>query len=507
MDSLPEPFPFGFEPSPQAIGLMHALPIGIALLDDAGTMVLCNDAFRETVGSAWEPDGFTGIAVPDDRLPLGRAIAEILGGSVVTRECRVRLAAREEESVALTLAVGPPGWGFAVLVAVRDIREQLKLERQVAQVTKMQAVGQLAGGIAHDFNNILTAVLGLCDQLLADRARTDPDYDDIEQIRQNGNRAADLVRQLLAFARQQTLRPQLLAVEDVILGVEPLLQRLVGSNMVLRTAPAIGLGLVRVDPGQLEQVIVNLVVNARDAMPDGGMVTVTSHLVAATDVRALGHEIMPVADYIAIVVTDTGTGIPAEIRAKIFEPFFTTKAVGSGTGLGLSTVYGIVKQTGGFIFVDCPDGAGSAFTLYFPAVAGAAEAPPEVVVPRDGRKLSGTVLLVEDDRAVRMVVERALKSLGLKVVTAVDGAGGLAIVETAGATIDILVSDVVMPGIDGIELLEHVRMLFPDLPAVLMSGYAEPLQRRAVGQPGVVFLPKPFAIRDLLAAVRGAMAR
>ena len=502
---MSDALPFGFVPSPKAIGLMHALPLGIALLDDAGTVILCNDAFRETVGSDWE-GGFSGIAVPDDRQPLGRAVREILAGEVLTRDCRIRLAARDEESVALTLAAGPPGWGFAVLVAVRDIREQMKLERQVAQVTKMQAVGQLAGGIAHDFNNILTAVLGLCDQLLAERDRADPDYDDIDQIRQNGNRAADLVRQLLAFARQQTLRPQLLAVEDVVLGVEPLLQRLLGSSVVLRSAPTVGVGMVRADPGQLEQVIVNLVVNARDAMPDGGTVTITSHRVVAADVEALGHEIMPIADYIAIVVTDSGTGIAPEIRAKIFEPFFTTKAVGSGTGLGLSTVYGIVKQTGGFIFVECPDGGGTEFTLYFPSIAGPADAVPEVAGPRDGGRLTGTVLLVEDDRAVRLVVERALKSLGLSVVSAVDGASGIEVVEAAGASLDVLVSDVVMPGIDGVALLEHVRVRFPELPAVLMSGYAEPPQRRAVGQAGVVFLPKPFAIRDLLAAVRGAMA-
>ncbi|MGI4877733.1 MAG: sensor histidine kinase, partial [Janthinobacterium lividum] len=275
----------------------------------------------------------------------------------VGNECRVRLAARPEESVVLTLARAPADWGFAVLVAVRDIREQVRLERQVAQATKMQAVGQLAGGIAHDFNNILTAVLGLCDQLLARHTEGSADFDDIDQIRQNGNRAANLVRQLLAFARQQTLRPQVLEIGAIIDGLVPLLHRLLGPSVKLILKHGDDLGAVRVDPGQLEQVIVNLAVNARDAMDSNGTLVIESCAIAASKVPSLGHDIMPVVDHIAIVVSDTGSGIPPEIAAKIFEPFFTTKPIGQGTGLGLSTVYGIVKQTGGFIFASArPEG-------------------------------------------------------------------------------------------------------------------------------------------------------
>jgi len=506
MDSIAPPF--SERALPATLRMLQGLPLGLAILDSSGTFLRSNDAFRETVGCDPTSFGLAALAIEEDRAHLLASVRAVIDGQFNPPECRVRLAARPDETISLNLALAPPGWGFAVLVAVRDIREQLKLERQVAQVTKMQAVGQLAGGIAHDFNNILTAVLGLCDQLLEGRAPDDPDYDDIDQIRQNGNRAADLVRQLLAFARQQTLRPQLLAVDGVIAGVEPLLRRLLGSAIPLTIAPGRDLGMVRVDPGQLEQVIVNLVVNARDAMPDGGSVTIASHGVAAADVRALGHEIMPVADYIAIVVTDTGTGIAPEISAKIFEPFFTTKAIGQGTGLGLSTVYGIVKQTGGFIFVGAGAERGTSFTIYFPALPRPAEAAePAAPAPSGGEVLTGTVLLVEDDRAVRLVVERALKSLGLAVVSAVDGVAGLEALDSAGASIDILVSDVVMPGIDGVALLEAARQRFPSLPAVLMSGYAEPPQRRAVGRTGVVFLAKPFAIRDLLEAVRSAMVR
>lgn len=502
------PPPFSTGPSQMAVGMLHALPLGIALLDASGSFLLSNDAFQQTVDhrSRRGEGGFVGLAIEEDRVALETAIASVIAGVSKPQECRVRLASRPEEIVVLTLATAPPGWGFAVLVAVRDIREQVKLERQVAQVTKMQAVGQLAGGIAHDFNNILTAVLGLCDQLLARRTVQDPDYDDIEQIRQNGNRAADLVRQLLAFARQQTLRPKLLDIDSIVDGLRPLLQRLIGPGIDLVITPGEGLGMIRVDPGQLEQVIVNLAVNARDAMPAGGTLTIASKAVAAADVEALGHDIMPQADYIAICMSDTGVGIPPELTAKIFEPFFTTKPVGQGTGLGLSTVYGIVKQTGGFIFVAPVPEGGTSFTLYFPAAGRREPAPPPMpAVDVDG-PLSGTVLLVEDDRAVRMVVERALGWHGLTVLSAADGASALAIFDDGCASIDVLVSDVVMPGMDGVALLGSMRERIAGLPAVLMSGYAEPPQRRGVDGPGVIFLAKPFAIRELVAAVRAAMA-
>ncbi len=494
----------------QGIAILHALPLGLALLDADGHCMMTNDAFAETVGGGChrEAGGLAALAIEDDRERLQRAIGMVLTGSPEPQECRIRLALRPDESVALTLAAAPPGWGFAVLVAVRDIREQLRLEQQVAQVTKMQAVGQLAGGIAHDFNNILTAVLGLCDELLSRHLPSDPDYEDIDQIRQNGNRAADLVRQLLAFARQQTLRPQLLDIDHVIAGVKPLLLRLLGAGMELVIAPAASeLPLVRVDPGQLEQVIVNLAVNARDAMPDGGVLTIATQIVTAAEVPALGHRIMPVADYVAIVVTDTGTGIAPEISAKIFEPFFTTKPLGQGTGLGLSTVYGIVKQTGGFIFVSSADGRTS-FTLYFPSSgARPAQLPPAQPVPDKAAPLQGTVLLVEDDRAVRLVVARALTGHGLNVLTATDALSGLEIIERERDRIDLLISDVVMPGMDGVALVERARKEISNLPAILMSGYAEPPQRRALDDTGVRFLAKPFAIADLVATVRLAMTR
>ncbi len=399
----------------------------------------------------------------------------------------------------VTIIRAPAGWGFGALLAVRDIREQIRLEAQVAQATKMQAVGQLAGGIAHDFNNILTAVLGLCDQLLARRHPGDDDFDDLDQIRVNANRAAKLVGQLLAFSRQQTLRPEILDVADVVAGVAPLLRRLIGPDVELVIDPSHG--IVLADPGQLEQVLTNLAVNARDAMSGRGRLTIAARTVAAKDVAALGHKVMPAIDFVALTVEDTGTGIAPEIAGKIFEPFFTTKPMGQGTGLGLSTVYGIVKQTDGFVFAGPADGGGTCFAVYLPATVPLAAPVADVAVARP--PLHGTVLLVEDERAVRLVVERALRRGGLDVITASDG--GLALDILGNSVIDILVSDVVMPGIDGVELLETIRARRPGLPVVLMSGYAEPPQRRALEGAGAVFLAKRFAAEALLDAVRAAL--
>ena len=462
--------------------------------------------FVQTVGTDCTGAGrILDLAIPEDRPELARAIADTLAWRRDDLECRIRLAIRPDDAVVITIVRAPAGWGFGALLAVRDIREQIRLEQQVAQATKMQAVGQLAGGIAHDFNNILTAILGLCDQLLARHPVGTPDYDDIEQVRQNGNRAANLVRQLLAFARQQTLRPQVLDVAGVIDGLQPLLKRLLGPDVDLIVINHGGAAAVRADPGQLEQVLVNLSVNARDAMSARGRLTIAIRGVPAAEVSALGHRIIPTIDLVAIAVSDTGTGIAPAIAAKIFEPFFTTKPVGQGTGLGLSTVYGIVKQTGGFVFAEAAPGGGTCFVVYLPASA-APPPPPPAAPPRERPALDATVLLVEDDRAVRIVVDRALQRHGLTVVAVADAAAALELMARDAAGIDLLVSDVVMPGMDGVDLLHAARARRPALPVVLMSGYAEPPQRRALDRAGVVFLSKPFAIDDLLDAVHGALA-
>jgi two-component system cell cycle sensor histidine kinase/response regulator CckA len=390
------------------------------------------------------------------------------------------------------------------------------LKRQVAQATKMQAVGQLAGGVAHDFNNVLTAILGICDLMLLRHTPGDSDYDDIQQIRQNSNRAASLTRQLLAFSRQQTLRPEVLQLPDVVSDVSTMLKRLIGEKISLVVRHDRDLGPVRADPTQLEQVIVNLCVNARDAMQgkyaDGsGRLTLSTRRVSAADVRAMRSEIMPVADYTALVVEDTGGGIPPENLGKIFEPFFTTKEQGKGTGLGLSTVYGIVKQSGGFIFAESEVGRGTRFSVYLPVHHGPVAEARQLVGPEpiESAPLTenpqapvgtwsggGRVLLVEDEDMVRAVAERALARAGYTVTSAGDGEEGLEVI-AAGGGFDLIVSDVVMPGMDGPAMVRAIREILPEVPVLFMSGYAEEQLRNEIDIDGVAFLPKPFTVQQI----------
>jgi two-component system cell cycle sensor histidine kinase/response regulator CckA len=420
----------------------------------------------------------------------------------------VRLARQPAEPVALTIA-GLRGLGdAAVLLLLKDNSEEAKLKRQVAQATKMQVVGQLAGGVAHDFNNILTAIIGHCDLMLMRHTPGDIDYDDIQQIKSNSNRAAGLTRQLLAFSRQQTLRPQVLQLPDVVSEVSHLLKRLLGETVELVVKHGRNLGPIRADPGQLEQVIINLAVNARDAMvPKGGVLTIQTYSVKSDQVAELGSDILPIADYSALSVTDTGTGIPPNVLGKIFEPFFTTKEVGKGTGLGLSTVYGIVKQSGGFIFADSRVGEGTRFVIYLPVhleEATGSKAQTVAKTAKDELWGSGTVLLVEDEPMVRSVAERALTRHGYKVVTADNGEDALEFLGR-GEPIELLISDVVMPGMDGPTMVREARKSRPDLKILFMSGYAEEQLRKSIDIENVNFLPKPFSVTDLAAAARRAI--
>jgi two-component system cell cycle sensor histidine kinase/response regulator CckA len=376
----------------------------------------------------------------------------------------------------------------------------------------MQAVGQLAGGVAHDFNNILTAIIGHCDLMLMRHTPGDSDYDDIQQIRSNSNRAANLTRQLLAFSRQQTLRPQVLQLPDVVAEVSNLLKRLLGETVKLTVKHGRNLGPVRADPGQLEQVIVNLSVNARDAMlaKGGGTLAIHTFSVSTEDVRRMGSDILPIGDYTALRVSDTGTGIPPHLLAKIFEPFFTTKEVGKGTGLGLSTVYGIVKQSGGFIFAESEEGKGASFTLYLP-VHRAEETRParrrkEKEEPASELWGSGTILLVEDEATVRAVAERALTRHGYTVLAAENGEAALEILARDGP-VDLMISDVVMPTMDGPTTVREARKTWPDLPILFISGYAEEQLRKSIDLDRVAFLAKPFSVQKLAEAARDAMAQ
>ena len=488
--------------------LLDVLPLGLALLDGEGLMVGCNDAFRRTVDHPCEPgQPLSGeITVHDDRPVLARAIREALDEGKLPTELRLRLITRPDEPVVMTIARVPSGMDSGLLIAVRDIREQLRLERQVAQVTRMQAIGQLAGGVAHDFNNILTANLGLVEQLLGRHVLGDSDYSDLEELKANDSRGATLIRQLLAFARQQTLRQQLVDARAAVEALAVLLGRLLGDEVTL-ALELDEVGPIRVDPGQLEQVIVNLAVNARDAMPGGGRLVIATRNVPAEAVDRLGHSVMPAGDYVEIAVCDSGVGIDEGLGAKIYEPFFTTKAGAQGTGLGLSTVYGIVKQSGGFVFNAPGPKGGTVFSLFFPLAEGVVDEPAPVAPPKpaavvDSRVLA--ILLVEDDRAVRLVLQRSLVNAGFAVTVAADALAALPIIDDPATEIDVLVSDVMMPGMDGGQLATHARNRRPELPVLLMSGYAEPPQRSATADAGVAFLAKPFTGSALAAAIRSA---
>ncbi|MEO6041103.1 MAG: response regulator, partial [Croceibacterium sp.] len=501
--------------TPQLEALLEQLPLGLAMTDRDGHFLFANPAFRRVAGLEGKPmpPYPSDLVVRQDKSAMSDAVRRFGQGPPSSGDIAVRLRAEPDEPISLGMA-GVRGLGEAsVLLSLADTTEETRLKRQVAQATKMQAVGQLAGGVAHDFNNVLTAIIGYCDLMLLRHTPGDSDYDDIQQIKANSNRAASLTRQLLAFSRQQTLQPEVLQLPDVIAEVNQLLKRLLGAKITLRTHHDRDLGQVRADPRQLEQVIVNLAVNARDAIQAKrgeqahGTLTFATRRVSARDIRRIGSEIIPSGDYTALIAEDTGGGIAPENLPKIFEPFFTTKELGKGTGLGLSTVYGIVKQSGGFIFADNaanPEGTvrGARFTIYLPVHEGAEEEVRKPDPEEAAREWSGggRILLVEDEDMVRAVAERALVRHGYTVVTASDGDEGVEAVRQ-NPDFDLVVSDVVMPSMDGPAMAREIRQLAPDLPVLFMSGYAEEQLRREIDIEAMHFLPKPFSVAQIGAKV------
>jgi two-component system cell cycle sensor histidine kinase/response regulator CckA len=501
----------------QLDALLAQLPLGLAMTDRDGRFLFGNEAFLRSVAREGRglPQFPTDLVVREDKAAMSDAVRRHGRGPATSGDVAVRLVNSPEEPVSLGLA-GVRGLGeAAVLLSLADTSQENQLRRQVAQATKMQAVGQLAGGVAHDFNNVLTAIIGTCDLMLLRHIPGDSDYDDIQQIRANSNRAAALTRQLLAFSRQQTLRPEVIQLPDVVSEVSPLIKRLLGEKINYHVQHDRNLGPVRADPQQLEQVIMNLAVNARDAIQSRGKGTgrislFTRHL-HATEVVQLGSEVLPAADYTVLIVQDTGGGIPPHVLPKLFEPFFTTKEQGKGTGLGLSTAYGIVKQSGGFIFADnIKDKAGNAtgacFTVYFPVHHGEAHKKRETRAPLISSEWSagGKVLLVEDEDMVRAVAERALARAGYDVKACANGEEGLAAITEGTVQFDIVVSDVVMPGMDGPAMVRAIRARLPKMPVLFMSGYAEEQLRRDIDIPDMHFIPKPFsvaAIGDKVGAV------
>ncbi|MDB5637170.1 MAG: hybrid sensor histidine kinase/response regulator, partial [Bradyrhizobium sp.] len=407
----------------------------------------------------------------------------------------------------------------AAIVYMLETTERRALENQINQSQKMDMVGQLAGGIAHDFNNVLSAIMMANDFLLNAHKPTDPSFQDIMQIKQNATRAATLVRQLLAFSRRQTLRPQVLDLGDALSDLTMLLRRLIGEKVKLDLVHGRDLWPVKVDVSQFEQVIVNLAVNARDAMADGGKLTVRTANVTSEESAHFAYKGMPAADYVRIDIIDTGSGIAPDIVDKIFEPFFSTKEVGKGTGLGLSTVYGIVKQTGGFIYVDSEADKGTSFHIFLPrhhpeleeqpeasAANGAAKESPAEAKPRTDLTGQGTILLVEDEEGLRSLNARGLRSRGYSVIEASNGIEAMEALEQENGAVDLVVSDVVMPEMDGPTLLKTMRGRNPDLKIIFVSGYAEDAFEKSLPEnQQFAFLPKPFTLSQLVAAVKETM--
>ncbi|WP_238368683.1 ATP-binding protein [Mesobacterium pallidum] len=498
---------------PAGLDFMN-LPVPLLTLAREGKILTANHDARRLM----QDDGVEGKAIASLVEGLGRPIADWLteaaDGRGLHRSEFLRLTGTERETfVQVTLSRVVDDGDVALIAVLNDATELKTLEAQFVQSQKMQAIGQLAGGVAHDFNNVLTAISGHCDLMLLRHTPDEEDYSDLVQINQNANRAASLVGQLLAFSRKQTMQPEKLDLRDTLADLTHLLNRLVGEKVILDLRHDPLLNRVRADKRQLEQVMMNLVVNGRDAMPRGGTICIeTQNLVLSKPMKRDRVEVPP-GNYVQLTVTDEGTGIAPDKLQKVFEPFFTTKRTGEGTGLGLSTVYGIVKQTGGYVFVDSELGQGTVFTLLFPAILETASdrpMPVEIPAELEAEETSsgeGVVLLVEDEAPVRAFASRALQMRGYKVVEADSAEAALEKLADRDLEIDVFVTDVVMPGMDGPSWVRQALKDRPDTRVVFVSGYSE--ANFGEGQepiPHSVFLPKPFSLTDLTETVQRQLA-
>ena len=498
------------ERQPDGWAFFDELPVPLLKLTRQGDVQLSNRPARDLLGTQSCANKMLGDLMEG----LGRSIPDWLDdaasgrGGVASEFLRVRRDDRET-FVQVTLNRATEN-GETVLIAVLSDATKLKsLEAQFVQSQKMQAIGQLAGGVAHDFNNLLTAISGHCDLLLLRHDPGDSDYADLVQINQNANRAAALVSQLLAYSRKQTLCPQVMDLRDMLSDLMHLLNRLVGEKMVLSLCHDPALWSIRADKRQLEQVLMNLVVNARDAMPEGGEIRIATENLTLEHPLRRDRAVVAPGRYVRVQVEDDGIGIAPDKIQKIFEPFYTTKRAGEGTGLGLSTAYGIIKQTGGFIFADSAPDEGARFQLLFPAHEAALPAAPkasgDTTADLQG---DGIVLLVEDEAPVRAFASRALQMRGLTVMEAESAERALEILDDPSLHVDVFVSDVVMPGIDGPSWVVRALEQRPQTRVVFMSGYAEEtFGEIQAGIPNSVFLPKPFSLTQLSETVQTQLGR
>ncbi len=486
----------------------------IFALSPEGTISSLNPAFETITGwrrEAWVGQPFERLVHPED-LPLAlELLGRVVRGELrPASQFRVRTAKSDyrvgEFSATPQLHEGRL---VGILGIGRDVTERVQLEQQLRQAQKMEAVGRLAGGIAHDFNNILTAITGYADLLLEDLGATDPRRQDADEIHKAADRAAGLTRQLLAFSRQQVLQPTVLEVNKLVSDLEKMLRRLLGEDVALTTQLAPTTGRVKADPGQLEQVIMNLAVNARDAMPNGGKLTLETGNVDLDESYATDHYPARAGPFVMLAVSDTGTGMSEATQAHMFEPFFTTKEKGKGTGLGLATVYGIVKQSGGFIWVYSEVGHGTTFKLYLPRVQELAErASQPAQTPARAARGTETVLVVEDEAPVRSVARQVLERHGYTVLEAPSAEAALDIATRYSGAIHLLLTDVVMPGLNGRELATRLADLRPDARVIFMSGYTDDaVTRHGVLEPGSAYVQKPFTPDAIARKVREVLDR
>lgn len=494
----------------------ESLPVALLHIGSDGCLLASNRHAQTLLGIVEPATGPLSQFVEGLGRPVNDWVMDTLAERIPDRSEVVRARRRAEEVfLQITLSRITDAGGPSLLAVLHDATELKTLEQQFVQSQKMQAIGELAGGIAHDFNNLLTAIAGHCDLLLLRHDQGDPDYGDLVQINQNANRAAALVGQLLAFSRKQTLEPEILDLRDTMGDLTHLLNRLVGEKITLTLSHDPGLLPIRADRRQLDQVIMNLVVNARDAMPDGGEVRVETRMVRLTEPLYRDRAEVPAGRYVTIRVCDQGHGIAPDKCHRIFEPFYTTKRQGEGTGLGLSMAYGIIKQTGGYIFVDSVVGVGSTFTIYCPAF----DPPAQQVVPKSPAPITakisgakgdpgvdergGVVLLVEDEAPVRAFAARALRLNGYTVIEAGCAEEALEKLADEALKIDLFLTDVVMPGMDGPTWVRRALRDRPGVKVIFVSGYAEDqLEDGAIAVPNAVFLSKPFSLADLTETVQ-----
>lgn len=489
-------------------------PLGIIRVGADGIIQDCNTTFASLTGfivEQVEGQNFKDFLAPDHKENVLNAISHIEEGRGMDAPLEIALLNKNKQEVVVQMHARRFKQSDNIMLLFIDLTEQKELEVQFVQSQKMQAVGQLAGGVAHDFNNLLTAIIGFCDLLLLRHKPGDPSFGDIMQVKQNSNRAANLVRQLLAFSRQQTLRPRVHDVSDILTEVSHLMRRLIGSNIDLDLVHGFNLGMVKVDIGQMEQVLINLAVNARDAMENGGHLIITTENFFTDKPIICGEDEMPAGDWVSIAVEDTGCGISKENLSRIIEPFFTTKDVGQGTGLGLATVYGIIRQTGGYLAVESEVGKGTVFTIYLPRLTEKeinAEVPEQIEHAEEAvGDLTGTarLLLVEDEDAVRTFGTRALVNKGYEVLAAENGEAALKLMAAQeNKEIDLMITDVMMPDMDGPTLAQRMRQTSPDLRIIFISGYTEEKLKDHMGK-GIFFLAKPFTLKQLAAKVKEAL--